>query len=324
MSRLGVARLVGSLRNSITPWSKELQPKSIQFKTVRQYSSTYLKASKNNPIGTYSTVLTAILFWTAFINYKKNMEPTYAVSLPKRKENEDKMEDPSTLLLAKADQLYEQVKYDELHSLLIAHKDSNNDEILWRLARVLYRLSNSAESAAKKKQMLTEAKDYVYKALEINEASSPGHKWASILVVKLAECIGTKEKLLQSFVSKKHMLRANELNPKDATVLYLLGVWCYSFADLSWTQRKIASVVFAAPPTSSYFEAQNYFLKAEEVDPRSYSMNFVMLAKTYVKMDDKPRAIECLKAVFDFPQKSEDDVQAHREAKELLKQLGVH
>jgi hypothetical protein len=41
----------------------------------------------------------------------------------------------------------------------------------------------------------------------------------------------------------------------------------------STTVRKIASAVFATPPTSTYEEALAYFKKAEETEPSFYSMN---------------------------------------------------
>lgn len=39
---------------------------------------------------------------------------------------------------------------------------------------------------------------------------------------------------------------------------------CFLFADMAWYQRKIASVIFASPPTSSY----------EEVSSLNYSLYF--------------------------------------------------
>lgn len=39
---------------------------------------------------------------------------------------------------------------------------------------------------------------------------------------------------------------------------------------MPWYQRKIASTVFAAPPISSYEEALEYFIRAEETEPRFY------------------------------------------------------
>jgi hypothetical protein len=45
---------------------------------------------------------------------------------------------------------------------------------------------------------------------------------------------------------------------------------CYNISSMPWYQRKIASAVFATPPTSSFEEALIYFSKAEEVEPNFY------------------------------------------------------
>ena len=37
-------------------------------------------------------------------------------------------------------------------------------------------------------------------------------------------------------------------------VVFVLNFRCFVFADMPWYQQKIASVVFATPPTSSYKE----------------------------------------------------------------------
>lgn len=61
-----------------------------------------------------------------------------------------------------------------------------------------------------------------------------------------------------------------ELNPNDATSIYMLGQYCYNIADMSWVQRKVASTLFAAPPEASFEEALEYFRKAEEAEPNFY------------------------------------------------------
>ena len=48
--------------------------------------------------------------------------------------------------------------------------------------------------------------------------------------------------------------RAIECDASDATSMHLLGQWCYSVVSIPWYQRKIASVLFATPPHSTYEE----------------------------------------------------------------------
>lgn len=115
------------------------------------------------------------------------------------------------------------------------------------------------------------------------------------------------------------MQRAIELNPKEPTLMYMLGSWCYQIADLTWYQRKIASVIFAEPPSSSFEEALKYFENAEEIEPNFYSQNLLMLGKTHLKLNNKEKALKYLKMTVDYPAKNDDDRNAKQEAQKLLK-----
>ncbi|XP_071867573.1 regulator of microtubule dynamics protein 1-like [Bombus fervidus] len=117
------------------------------------------------------------------------------------------------------------------------------------------------------------------------------------------------------------MLRAMELNAKEPPLMYMLGTWCYQVADLTWYQRKIASVIFGEPPSSSSEEALKYFETAEEIDPNFYSQNLLMLGKTYLKLNQKELSMKYLKIALEYPAKNEDDRDAKQEAQKLLKKL---
>lgn len=108
------------------------------------------------------------------------------------------------------------------------------------------------------------------------------------------------------------------MNPRDATTLYLIGNWCYQISDLTWYQRKIASAIFGQPPTSSFDEALTYFEKAENVDPNFYSINLLMIGKTYLKLNKKDEALKYLKMASEFSPKNDEDQQAKLEAQKLL------
>ena len=48
--------------------------------------------------------------------------------------------------------------------------------------------------------------------------------------------------------------------------------------------RKIVETVFSTPPHSSFEEALQYFLLAEEAEPGFWNKNVLMIAKSYAKM----------------------------------------
>ncbi|KAI2648717.1 Regulator of microtubule dynamics protein 1 [Labeo rohita] len=258
---------------------------------------------------------------------------------------------PPEEVLEQADYLYSCGETQKLHQLLVHHKDSDDAEFLWRLARASRDLALlSSVGADEKKRLTYEAFDYAKKALEKNEASFAAHKWFAICLSDVGDYEGIKVKIGNSYIIRNHLERAIELNPKDATSIHILGYWCFAFAELPWYQRKVAAVIFASPPTATYEEALAFFLKAEEVDPNFYSKNLLMLGKTYTMLSDVKRATLWLTKARDYPAVTEEDkqvckqslitvsfirfivygsvifmfgpMQVHKEALELLKKLG--
>ncbi|XP_067290443.1 regulator of microtubule dynamics protein 1 isoform X3 [Pseudorasbora parva] len=225
-------------------------------------------------------------------------------------------------VLEQADYLYSCGETQKLHQLLVNHKDSEEAEFLWRLARASRDLALlSSISAEEKKRLTYEAFDFARRALEKNESSFAAHKWFAICLSDVGDYEGIKVKIGNSYIIREHLERAIDLNPKDATSIHILGYWCFAFAELPWYQRKVAAVIFGSPPSATYEDALAFFLKAEEVDPNFYSKNLLMLGKTYMMLRDVQQAALWLTRARDCPAVTEEDKQVHKEALELLKKL---
>lgn len=202
--------------------------------------------------------------------------------------------------LKEADKLFNEDKFDELNELLRKQSDwENNEQVLWRLARCEFQLSkNLKDQKDKHEQLLNTAYEHVTKSLELDDKNGLAHKWAAILLDAVSTLKGTKERVLQVLNVRNHMEKAVEYAPDDATSYYLLGEWHFSCYQVSWWERKIASIAFGKLPDADMEVALKMFEKAEEVDKDFYSKNKVMLAKTLLQLKrDKERAIELLKEV---------------------------
>nr|KAI8762001.1 regulator of microtubule dynamics protein 1 [Biomphalaria glabrata] len=225
-------------------------------------------------------------------------------------------------VIDESEALYEKKDFPGCYDLLVAHENSNDANILWRLARAATEKGKMGEGDERKKYIY-EAWGYISKALELDNTNFACHKWYGILLDYTAEYEGTKQRISNAFKVKEHFMKAIELNPKDATTLHCLGYWCFLFADMPWYQRKVASVIFASPPTSTYDEALEYFIKAEEAEPDFYNQNKVLLGKTYMRLKDKETAKKYLLKALEHEDKTTDDAKARKEATDLLKELGI-
>ncbi|KOX76017.1 Regulator of microtubule dynamics protein 1 [Melipona quadrifasciata] len=206
------------------------------------------------------------------------------------------------VLIAKADALYNQEQYQEIYKLLINYKKMSKG-------------SNEVDE----KKLIPGTCDLIFEALKIKENHWSVHKVVSILLNSKTLYEGIKAQIKESYNIKNHMLKVIELNPEEPRLVYMLGNWCFQVADLTWYQRKIASVIFGDPPSSSFEEALKYFETAEAIDPNFYSQNLLMLGKTYLKLNQKDQALKYLKRTVEYPAKNEDDRDAKQEAQKLLK-----
>lgn len=223
--------------------------------------------------------------------------------------------------LEKADQLFEDNKFQDTVELLKSLDDQSNSEVLWRLGRALFKVSGSESNNTKKAEMIREAYKCLVDALEKDEKNFSVHKWYAVLLDAKSNLDGIKERVTQLENVKRHMKRAIELNPEDATSRYILGEFAFGLADLPWYQRKLVSTIFATPPTGTYDEALENFLKAESLEADFYSMNKLMIGKCYYQLKNNEKAKEFLTKAAACPVQNEDDRKCKEEAESLLKKV---
>ncbi|KAI1888833.1 hypothetical protein AGOR_G00172830 [Albula goreensis] len=298
--------LTRSVSRSLLPASKHVKPKGL----ARQYWTACKKPILSGGRTTFLLTLPALSYLGNEV-YKTLRSNAVLHALDKAEED-----------LERADYLYSCGETEKLYELLLPYKDSEDAELLWRLARASRSLAQlSHVAAADKKRLTYEAFEYAKKALEKRESCFAAHKWYAVCLSDVGEYEGIKVKIGNSYIIKEHLERAIELNPKDATSFHILGFWCFAFAELPWYQRKVAAMIFASPPTATYEEALEFFLKAEEVDPNFYSMNLLMLGKTYMMLKEKDKALLWLGKARDYPAHNEEDQEVHKQAVNLLKKL---
>lgn len=171
-------------------------------------------------------------------------------------------------------------------------QSQENVDILWRQSRALYKLSGT--SKAKKDECIREGFALIRKALALDDKNYACHKWMAVLLDAKSELEGIKERVSHLETVKAHMTKAVELNPDDPTNWHLLGNFAFGLADMPWYQRKIVSAIFATPPSGTYEEALEHFLKAESTKPGFYSMNLLFIGKCYQRLKNADKAKEYL------------------------------
>lgn len=221
--------------------------------------------------------------------------------------------------LDKADALNKSHKHQEAADFLRTLADQSNPEVLWRLARALYELGDLDANASKKPDLIREAYKLASEALAKDDQSCPIHAWYAILLDAKGQVEGLKERATNLMTVKQHMERAVELNPNDFVSRYILGEFAYGIADMPWYQRKIVAAVFAAPPTGTYEEALEHYLKAETVETSFHVKNKLMIGKCFQQLKNNDKAKEYFLKAINAEHKTEEDHKAKKEAEGLLK-----
>ena len=118
-----------------------------------------------------------------------------------------------------------------------------------------------------KKALIYEAHEHAKRALELSPGDFAAHKWAGITLSSVGDFEGSKVQISNAFIIREHFDHAIQINPRDPTSKHLLGLWCFTFADMPWYTAKIAAALFATPPSSSYDESLKLFLDGELPPP---------------------------------------------------------
>lgn len=195
--------------------------------------------------------------------------------------------------------------------------EADNFEVIWRLARVHFDFSDNSEDEAVISENIYAGFDYAERGLEMDDGRAESHKWYGILIGRVGELEGTKQKILNSYEVKDHTLKALELDPEDDGNFHVMGRWNYTLADLSWFERKIAGLIYAKPPKASFKEAAAYFQQAIDLAPNEIR-HHVWIGKTYEELKDKDAAKNAYNAALAITAENDSDRILQKEAQELL------
>ncbi len=226
-------------------------------------------------------------------------------------------------LLAEAEKLHDAKDYQgTMTKLQEAEKlDKDNPEILWKMARAYFDFADQdPENLELQKTNIYTGFEYAKRCVEIAPNVAGGHQYYAILIGRIGEIEGTKQKITNSYAVKEHTLKAIELDPTEDSNYHVMGRWNYALADLSWVERQIASVIYAKPPTASFESAVEFFTKAHKLNPTDIR-HLLWLGKSYAKLGQKGKAMDALKQALAITATTDSEKNMHQEAKEILEDL---
>ena len=214
------------------------------------------------------------------------------------------------------------LEFDKAQASLeqLYNKYPENTDVLLRLSITHHYLSESALKKSLDKKNALKAFEYIEKALNIEPDNPDILKWYVITLGKTVEEDTIRNQIEQSKNIKNIALKVIDLLPDDEFCYSIMGQWHYKLADLGRASRRVASILFSEPPKGSFEEAQYFFEKSLERNS-DYIGTYYWLGKTYLKLNNKQKAIELFKlgVTLDRPFKREE--RAYQGMKSYLEKL---
>ncbi|NXH79119.1 RMD2 protein, partial [Hydrobates tethys] len=216
-------------------------------------------------------------------------------------------------LLQQVDNLHKGSEDDKKEGFrLLLEKDDkyeNCADFLWRLARAYGDVFEMTTDAEEKRKYVTDGS---------HEPGSATIYRFAVMCGYMSQFESVQNKIRNGYLFKEHLDKAIELKPQDPFLYYLNGRWCYSVAQLSWIEKKVAAALFGTPPTSTVEEALQNFLKAEEMRPGYSKNNYVYLAKCYKDLGQKNNALKYCDSALSILSVTNEDKEAQKDLEALL------
>lgn len=194
-----------------------------------------------------------------------------------------------------------------------------NVKALCKVAELTARIGNRQKDVKQKITAFTEARQYAEKAIRTKPDAEGNYVMADI-AARMTTVTSGKEKAAQLRDFKNYTDTALIMNPGYAKTIYLQGKWNYEVATLSASEKAAVKLLFGGVPRASVMDAIKSYEKARSLEPLLL-VNYLDLAKAYVKNHQTDKAIEVLNRLVKLPPKTGDDEAYKAEGKALLASL---
>lgn len=203
----------------------------------------------------------------------------------------------------------------------ILEQDSIQFDALWNTSVLYGQRGKRSEDSSARESHYNRSNRYADRCLEHHPQKAPCHFAKALIIGRLSEDEGTRERLKQSIEVKAHADKAIELNPDFSRTWHLLGVWHTKVANLSRFERIAVRALFGKiPEGASNQKAEEAFKKAMELNPGNILVH-LDFARFYIETDEDEKAINMLEKLLELEPTYEGDKHYQDMARDLLSNL---
>jgi len=195
-----------------------------------------------------------------------------------------------------------------------------NVKALWRSAELTGRIGSRLKNEDQKVAYMEQAKQYAEAALKAAHKDADANYAVAATAMRYAAITKGRERARFLRDMKYYADSALMINPSHARALYILGKWNFDITTTGPGDKAALKVLFGGMPKASLEDAIQYFEKARSADI-FLMIDYLELAKAYVKFHQTDKAIEVLNKMMKLPPRTEDDPAYKVEGKALLASL---
>ncbi|MBX2926098.1 MAG: tetratricopeptide repeat protein [Chitinophagaceae bacterium] len=195
-----------------------------------------------------------------------------------------------------------------------------NGKALWKTSELTGRIGNRLKDEKQRQAAFTEARQFAETALKENRADADANYALAAAAARVSTVASGKDKARSLRDMKNYADTALQINPGHARALYMMGKWNFDIFSLNVGEKAAVKVLFGGMPKATLDDAIDNFEKARAADPLLV-INYLDLAKAYVKNHQTDKAIEVLNRMIKLPPKTGDDQDYKSEGRTLLASL---
>lgn len=132
----------------------------------------------------------------------------------------------------------------------------------WAQIRQMVHQADQLTDRDKREAMLRKAYAEARESVRRAPRVSNEYLWLANAAGRLAQTVGTREKLQLAKVVKENAELAISLDPNNGPAHMTLGAWHFYVANVSWVEKNMAKALFGDLPKASYETAIAHLTKA--------------------------------------------------------------
>ncbi|TVQ04668.1 MAG: hypothetical protein EA359_05700 [Balneolaceae bacterium] len=232
--------------------------------------------------------------------------------------------DIHNLLKKAAEQMEQMDEEGALETYLkILELDPQQYDALWNSSLLYATIGFRFDDNNRKKVHFERAVEMAEKSVENHPDKVHPYYVMAVAKGRMTNVVGTRTRIRLAYVVEENVKKALEIMPDHAPSWHLYGVWHSEVANVGRAERLAARFISRGLPDGSVRKAEEYLLKAKELDPESILIR-LDLARHYHQNGQRQKAIDELKELLSFGLKpqTKDDPDHLEDARELLNRLG--